>query len=274
MPELAEIETLKLYLKQHILRQKIVSYIQLRNNLRYELAKDLALNVNNAFIIDIRRRAKYLNIYLDNDKVLTYHLGMSGRLTLRPDNYYLQKHDHVVLGLANGKKLVFNDTRRFGMVYSCSTDALHQQAYLQKLGPEPLTNDFNVNYLSKKLCHNKSAIKLVLMNNQIVVGVGNIYAAESLFMAQINPLLPTYTITQSRIALLIDCIKKVLERAIEAGGTTLKDFVSGDNSPGYFQQQLHVYDRAGKPCYSCNTKIKKIKQSGRSTFFCPNCQKY
>jgi len=272
MPELAEIETLKLYLAEHIIGDKITNYTQRRNKLRYELIKDLASYLINATIIDITRRAKYLNIYLNNDYVLTYHLGMSGRITIQLENYQLQKHDHITIGLQSGKQLVFNDARRFGMVYISPSNQVNDQHYLKTLGVEPLEEEFNTEYLFKKLLSKKIAIKLALMDNKIVVGVGNIYAAESLFMAKINPLRPANTLTREEVYTLVSSIKQVLEKAIKAGGTTLRDFVGVDGKPGYFKQQLNVYGRIGLPCYICGHKIEKIKQSGRSTFFCPDCQ--
>lgn len=272
MPELAEIETLKLYLAERITGDKITNYIQRRNKLRYELAKDLPNYLINATIIDITRRAKYLNIYLDNDYVLTYHLGMSGRITIQTEDYQLQKHDHIIMGLQSGKQLVFNDARRFGMIYICSSKQMSNQQYFRTNGADPLEEGFDTKYLFQKLLSKKIAIKLALMDNKIVVGVGNIYAAESLFMAKINPLRASNTLTMEEISSLVGSIKQVLEKAIKAGGTTLKDFVGADGRPGYFKQELNVYDRIGLPCYICGHKIEKIKQSGRSTFFCPNCQ--
>ncbi len=272
MPELAEVETLKLYLKQHIIGDKITNYAQRRNKLRYELAKDLGNYLTNATIIDITRRAKYLNIYLDNDYMLTYHLGMSGRLTIQSENYQPQKHDHVTIELQSGKQLVFNDARRFGMVYISHNDQINNQPYLKILGVEPLDKEFDDTYLLEKLLSKKIAIKLALMDNKIVVGVGNIYAAESLFMAKINPLKPSNTLTKEEASYLVYAIKQVLEKAIKAGGTTLRDFVGANGKPGYFKQELNVYGRIGLPCYICSHKIEKIKQSGRSTFFCPHCQ--
>lgn len=273
MPELAEVETLKRYLYQNIVGEKIVLYNQFRNNLRYELDKNLAINIPSSTILDIKRRAKYINIFLSNKNILTYHLGMSGRITLQPDFYQKQKHDHVILSFESGKQLVFNDARRFGMVYICNEQEQTQQKYFAKMGMEPLTDEFNKNYLKEKICNKNSAIKLALMANEIVVGVGNIYAAESLFMAKINPFRAANTLTDEEIELLVNCVKQVLLKAIESGGTTLRDFVSGDSRPGYFSQELNVYGRHNMPCSVCSEPVQKIKQAGRSTFFCAVCQK-
>ncbi|MCF8494516.1 MAG: bifunctional DNA-formamidopyrimidine glycosylase/DNA-(apurinic or apyrimidinic site) lyase [Rickettsiaceae bacterium] len=272
MPELAEVETLKRYLVSHIIGDKITNYTQRRNSLRYELTKDLFNYLINTTIIDLTRRAKYLNIYLDNDYVLTFHLGMSGRITIQQENYHLQKHDHVIIEFQSGKQLVFNDARRFGMVYISPSNEVSNQHYFKALGVEPLGEKFDTEYLLKKLLNKKIAVKLAIMDNKIVVGVGNIYAAESLFRAQINPLTPSNTLTKEEVCSIVSSIKQVLEKAIQAGGTTLRDFVGPDGKPGYFKQELNVYGRQGLSCYICQYKIEKIKQSGRSTFFCPHCQ--
>ena len=272
MPELAEVETLMRYMQHHVTGEKIISFSQRRQNLRYMLDCDLK---NHALgqIIDVKRVAKFLVIELDNSNSLIFHLGMSGRLTLQSQDYALQKHDHIIIGFKSGSQLVFNDARRFGMVYSCKTDQLYAQKFLKSMGQEPLLEEFNTNYLTKNLASKKSPIKTAIMDNRIVVGVGNIYAAESLFAAKIHPEKPANQLSVLEITALIDSIKSVLEQAIRAGGTTLKDFVSGDSKPGYFKQELNVYDREGKPCYICKNPIVKIKQAGRSTFFCLNCQK-
>lgn len=272
MPELAEVETLMRYLKKNILDQEIVSFQKNRNNLRYELVSDLQKLTENSSIIDVQRRAKFLNIKLSNDNSLVVHLGMSGRLTVQPKDYQPQKHDHVLIGFASGSQLVFNDARRFGMIYGCASDEFNKQDFLKNMGVEPLTDEFNALYLEKQLRNKNTPIKTAIMDSRIVVGVGNIYAAESLFESRISPERIAAKVNKNEAAKLADAIKLVLTRAIQAGGTTLKDFVSGDNKPGYFKQELNVYDRAGMPCYSCKNPIKKIKQAGRSSFFCPKCQ--
>lgn len=272
MPELAEVETLMRYLKKNILNWEIVSFRKNRNNLRYVLAPELKKVIENNFIVDIQRRAKFLNIKLSNQNSIVVHLGMSGRLTFQAEGYKAEKHDHVQIGFADGSQLVFNDPRRFGMIYCCASDEFDQQNFLKNMGVEPLTDQFSASYLEKKLENKNTPIKIAIMDSRIVVGVGNIYAAESLFESRINPERIASMIDKGEIIKLVDAIKLVLTKAIEAGGTTLKDFVNGDNKPGYFKQELNVYDRAGKPCYSCESPIEKIKQAGRSSFFCPKCQ--
>jgi len=272
MPELAEVETLMLYLKKNILNQEIVSFQKNRNNLRYELSPELQELTENSTIIDIQRRAKFLNIKLSNKNSLIVHLGMSGRLTVQPKEYKIQKHDHIQIGFTSGKQLIFNDARRFGMIYSCPSNEFDNQVFLKNMSIEPLTDEFNASYLEQKLKNKNTPIKTAIMDSRIVVGVGNIYAAESLFTSGINPKRNAADLNSVEIARLVDAIKIVLIKAIKAGGTTLKDFVNGDNKPGYFKQELNVYDRAGMSCYSCQYTIEKIKQSGRSSFFCPKCQ--
>lgn len=272
MPELAEVETLMLYLKKNILGQEIVSFQKNRNNLRYELNPQLQELTENSVIIDIQRRAKFLNIKLSNKNSFIVHLGMSGRLTVQPKEYKIQKHDHIRISFASGKQLVFNDARRFGMVYSCLSNEFDRQYFLKNMGVEPLTDEFNTSYLVQKLKNKNTSIKTAIMDSRIVVGVGNIYAAESLFVSGIHPERIAGGLSSVEVAKLVSAIKMVLTKAIKAGGTTLRDFVNGDNKPGYFKQELNVYDRAGKPCYSCQNSIKKVKQSGRSSFFCPKCQ--
>lgn len=273
MPELAEIETLKLYLSEHIINDKIINYSQRRNKIRYELSTQLASLLSNATIIDIRRRAKYLKIYLSNDYVLIYHLGMSGRLTIEPNDHQLRKHDHIIVALHSGRKLVFNDARRFGMVYISHAAEINTQKYIASCGPEPFGEEFTCEYLSKKLANRNIAIKLAIMDNKIVVGVGNIYVAESLHLAKIHPLRPSNSLFEEEIRLLITSIQKVLKQAIAAGGTTLRDYVGADGEPGYFKQKLNVYGRGGLKCNFCGHVIEKIKQAGRASFFCSACQK-
>ncbi|MDG1436339.1 MAG: bifunctional DNA-formamidopyrimidine glycosylase/DNA-(apurinic or apyrimidinic site) lyase [Rickettsiaceae bacterium] len=274
MPELAEIETLKNYLGNHIVGEEIQLFISRRNNLRYIIdIKSIENHANSTKIIEVRRVAKFLVIELDSSYSLVFHLGMSGKLTKQGPDYKEIKHDHIIVDFKSKNKLVFNDARRFGMVYICKTAEMRQQKFLQNMGQEPLEDAFNAGYLSKQLSSRKAPIKNTIMDSKIVVGVGNIYAAESLFDAGIDPSRDSSTLNSEDIERLVGSIKKILKRAIKAGGTTLKDFVNGDNTPGYFQQELNVYDRFGQPCHICSNLIEKIKQAGRSTYFCPNCQK-
>jgi formamidopyrimidine-DNA glycosylase len=273
MPELPEVETLKCYLEQHISGKKINEIVVNRGNLRYPLSNDLTECCQNAVITSIKRVAKYIVMHLSNGYSLIIHLGMSGRFTVRAKDYNPIKHDHIIINLDDYSKVIFNDARRFGMIYCCKTKELYQQKFFKNLGPDPLTELFNIEYLQEHLKRRKIPIKNAIMDNKIVVGVGNIYACESLFKARINPLLLSNTLNYRQITALVLAIKEILQQAISAGGTTLKDFVSGDNKPGYFKQELQIYGRYKEKCYTCNSYIDKVTQSGRTSFFCPNCQK-
>jgi formamidopyrimidine-DNA glycosylase len=274
MPELAEVETLKNYLQKNIINEQIIDLKARREILRSPFnIKEMQQHVLAGKILKVTRVAKFLSLELDNHYSIIFHLGMSGRLTVKMSDYLLQKHDHIIINFKSQRQLVFNDARRFGMVYSCKTSKLHKQSFLKNMGQEPLENEFNATYLLQKLSSKKMPIKTAIMDSKIVVGVGNIYAAESLFLAKINPLKQARTLQNIEVDNLVYSIKQVLNKAIKAGGTTLKDFVSGDNKPGYFQQELNVYDRSGQACYICKHIIEKIKQAGRTTCFCPKCQK-
>jgi formamidopyrimidine-DNA glycosylase len=270
MPELPEVETLKRCLEQSILYTNITNFSKRRDTIRYQLSDSLESNVKFAKILTVRRRAKYLLIDLDNGYSVIVHLGMTGRFTLQNSEYNATKHDHVIFILDNSRQLVFNDYRRFGMIYTMLTSSIEQQ-FLQNLGVEPLSSDMSNKYLQQKLNRN-IPIKNLLMDNRIVVGVGNIYASESLFLARILPTRPGNKLSEQDIDNLISAIQDVLTKAISAGGTTLKDFVSGDSKPGYFQQELQVYARENQSCRRCKGIIRKIKQSGRSSFYCSICQ--
>ncbi|MDA9163673.1 bifunctional DNA-formamidopyrimidine glycosylase/DNA-(apurinic or apyrimidinic site) lyase [Rickettsiaceae bacterium] len=272
MPELAEIETSKNYLGPNIIGEEIKSYDQYRANLRYIIPSYVCEQASSGRVEDVTRRAKFLSIKLSNGCTVIFHLGMSGRLTVKERNYQTQKHDHIIISFKSGKKLVFNDARRFGMIYSCKSEELDAQEFLKNMGQEPLNDDFNTEYLISLLGNKTSPIKTALMDNRIVVGVGNIYAAESLFSAKIHPQRPAKSLTKIEVARIVASIKQVLEKAIKAGGTTLKDFVGGDSKPGYFKQELNVYGRANEKCHICMESIQKIQQAGRSSFFCPLCQ--
>lgn len=272
MPELPEVETLKNSLESKLIGLVIKKVEFKRDNLRYKLSADLADQIVNTNIINVRRRAKYLIIDFNNNHSLIVHLGMSGRFTLQPNNYEVKKYDHVVFNLSNNEKLIFNDTRRFGMIYSFRTELLEKD-FFANLALEPLSDSFELQYLKSKLMNKKVPIKNLLMDNRIVVGVGNIYASESLHLAKIHPDKFGKDLNDDEIKNLIAAVKNVLSKAIIAGGTTLKDFVNGDNKPGYFTQQLMIYARDGQECLSCSSSIIKTKHSGRSTFYCEICQK-
>ena len=271
MPELPEVETLKNSLKDKLIGLIIENVELKRDSLRYKLSQLLATEISNTNILDVRRRAKYLIIDLSNGYSLIVHLGMSGRLTLQSVNYKTQKHDHVIFDLNNCEKLIFNDTRRFGMVYSFKTNFLEKE-FFNNLGIEPLSDLLTHGYLKNKLKVRKIPIKNLIMDNKIIVGVGNIYASESLHLARIHPDKLGTDLRDDQIENLIKSIREVLTKAITAGGTTVKYFVNGNNKPGYFTQQLTVYGREGQSCLSCSSAIIKTEHSSRSTFYCKTCQ--
>jgi len=216
------------------------------------------------------RRAKYLLLPTDRTTLIC-HLGMSGNLCLVPKDKPPLKHSHVDLELESGYILRYTDPRRFGLLVL--SDNPYQHKLLAHLGVEPLTADFNGDYLHQICKKRTMAIKNLLMTNQIVVGIGNIYASESLFMANIAPLRAANTLTLKECTKLVQAVKFILNEAIKVGGTTLRDFVSGDGKPGYFVQQLAVYGRGGKPCLKCTSILQEVKIGGRSSVFCPKCQK-
>lgn len=269
MPELPEVETSRLgilpYLKNHIIQQLDIR----QQKLRWVIDDDIHL-AKGQRILDVKRRAKYILIQLENGWIVI-HLGMSGSLRILSEHKPADKHDHVDLILNNGTILRYTDPRRFGAWLW--TPFLEWLPQLQHLGPEPLSDDFNAKYLYKLAQHKKVPIKTIIMDNHIVVGVGNIYASESLFMAKILPTRLTNTITLREIKLLVQAIKTVLTKSIEQGGTTLRDFAQSDGKPGYFAQQLHVYGRAEQPCLICGMLIKSQKIGQRNTFYCEHCQK-
>lgn len=270
MPELPEIETIRRGLLPHLRHKKIISIIIRNYKLRWPIDAKIIDDLLNQTINNITRRGKYLLFHLDTG-ILMIHLGMSGRLRLLPSNFPIEKHDHVDFILENNLCLRFNDPRRFGSIFYFE-NGHEQHPLLNKLGIEPLEQEFNGNYLFEKSRHKKVAVKLFIMNSHIVTGVGNIYANEALFAAKINPKKSAGKITLAQYNILAKKIKKVLQTAISAGGTTLKDFVSSEGKPGYFSQQLKVYDRGGKECLNCGTQLKEIRLGQRQTVYCTKCQ--
>ena len=268
MPELPEVETTKRGLESLIVNQVVEHATLYRDNLRWDMPKHLVTTLANQSIVDINRRGKYLLIKFDVG-TLIIHLGMSGSIKVVSSDTPLKKHDHFELILANDTVMRLNDPRRFGSVLF-STDGTH--ALLDNLGIEPLENDFDETYLYIRSRKKQQNIKAFIMDSKVVVGVGNIYACESLYQAGINPERKASSVSKKRYALLTQCIKTILTQAIKAGGTTLQDFSQVDGSPGYFAQTLSVYGCEGKPCTICNGKISRIIQNQRSTFYCKQCQ--
>ena len=269
MPELPEVETSRRGILPYLKGQTIEQIIVRNPKLRWPIDETIN-NTQGQVIVDVKRRAKYLLLQLTHDWIVI-HLGMSGSLRILETNQPPGKHDHVDLVLVNGVRLRYTDPRRFGAwLWTYSIEELTQ---LKRLGPEPLTDDFSANYLFEKANHRKIPIKSWIMDNHIVVGVGNIYASESLFLAKINPNRKVSSLTLVECERLVTAIKLVLTKSIEQGGTTLKDFVQSDGKPGYFVQNLQVYGREGEQCLICQSNIKSNRIGQRNTFYCENCQK-
>jgi formamidopyrimidine-DNA glycosylase len=269
MPELPEVEVCRLGISPHIISQEVTEVIIRNASLRWPIPDEVR-SVVGLHVLNVERRAKYLLIRFSTGTLLL-HLGMSGTIRVIEQNTPVAKHDHFDLAFQHGKVLRLNDPRRFGAVLWLANDE-DELGLLTKLGPEPLSDDFTHGYLFSKARKRKVPIKTFLMNNHVVVGVGNIYANEALFQAGILPTAKACDINEERLDRLTDIIKQVLSAAIIQGGTTLKDFTQADGRPGYFAQSLMVYGRAGQPCLNCQTKLDEIRQSNRSSVFCPNCQ--
>jgi formamidopyrimidine-DNA glycosylase len=271
MPELPEVETVRLGLVDKLTNRRISKIIFHCNQLRYPIDNQWKKMLAGQQIVQLSRRGKYLLFHFKQGGCI-WHLGMSGSLCLVNRNYRRIKHDHIDIHFDNGKRLIYNDPRRFGL-FLVSNKTPEQHSLLQHLGPEPLTDHFNHHYLAHALKGKKSCIKQAIMDNRVVVGVGNIYASESLFRANISPLQAAYQLSDKQCKALVEAVKITLEKAINAGGSSLKDFVNSEGKPGYFQQQLFVYNRTEEACYWCESPIVKVTLSGRSTFYCPSCQR-
>ena len=268
MPELPEVETTKNGLAK-LLTGKVITKVEIRNsNLRWKVDQSIKSNINKQQIRSFSRRGKYILFNFDKGHLMI-HLGMSGKINIVDINEPLKKHDHFLLHF-NKEAMIFNDPRRFGSIFYLEN---LDHKLLNSLGVEPLEDSFHENYLFEKSRNKTQNVKAFIMDSKIVVGVGNIYACESLFLTGINPKTKTNKISKQRYIYLTENIKKVLTKAIKAGGTTLQDFAKVDGKPGYFSQELAVYGRENENCYNCNGKIRRIVQNQRSTFYCPKCQK-
>lgn len=273
MPELPEVENLTRQLKSTIESHIIINVKILFGKLRSIIPINLANKTIGAKIINLRRRAKYIILNLDNDYSIVIHLGMTGRVNIQRGFYEIQKHDHLIMTLSNDMTLIYNDPRRFGLIELIKTNDLELHRLFAHLAIEPLEDNFNASYLLNKIKNKASSIKNAIMDNRIIVGVGNIYASEALFVSHIRPDRIASSIKPKEAELLVKAIKEILQKAIKAGGSSIRDFVNIDNQKGGFQNLFSVYGRASLPCYGCGSIIQKIIQSGRSSFFCPSCQK-
>lgn len=269
MPELPEVETTRRGLAPHLVGRRVERLVVRQARLRWPIAAELRERLPGQRLDDIERRAKYLLVHTEAGSALL-HLGMSGSLRVLPEATPPGLHDHVDWRLDSGQVLRYTDPRRFGCQLWQNPGEVH--ALLAGLGPEPLSNAFDGDYLWQVSRGRKCAVKLLLMDQKIVVGVGNIYAAEALFAAGIHPARAAGQVSRARYRVLADAVKRILAYAIRRGGTTLRDFISPDGLPGYFEQELYVYGRTGEPCKTCATPIKAVTLGQRSTFFCPHCQ--
>lgn len=279
MPELPEVETVRRGLVPKLVGRRIVRLVQRRRDLRVPMPAKFAQRVEGHTVLAIDRRAKYLLLRLDDGNTLIVHLGMSGRMTLHDAasaaEHPFERHDHVVIDTDEGWQVRFNDARRFGLMLLVADAAVAKHRLFKGLGPEPLDASFDGAALASRLKGRKTPIKAALLDQKTLVGVGNIYACEALFLAGISPRRSAHTVQGERAERLAAAIKEVLLRSIDDGGSTLRDHVQPGGELGYFQTRFKVYDRTGALCPTrdCGGTVRRLVQSGRSTFYCARCQR-
>lgn len=283
MPELPEVETVRRGLAPVMEGQEIARAQVNRPDLRWPFPDRMAERLTGARVNRLWRRSKYILADLSTGESLLIHLGMSGRMLVSGDplgrfvheHAAPQKHDHVVLDMAQGARITFNDPRRFGAMDLLVTEAADRHPLLAVLGPEPLGNEFSESYLIAALKGRKTPIKSALLDQKNIAGLGNIYVCEALFRTGIHPARKVNQISEVRLAGLVPVVREVLQDAIAAGGSSLRDFRQADGELGYFQHSFDVYGREGQPCRSegCTDTVRRIVQSGRSSFYCPTCQR-
>jgi formamidopyrimidine-DNA glycosylase len=274
MPELPEVEVLRRSLEPHLVGD-VIERVEVRNPAMREPVDPARLRraTQGREVLALRRRSKYLLIDLQGGKTLVVHLGMSGRLTLAPGETPPELHEHVAFRLRSGRRLRLRDPRRFGLVFAVSTAELAADPHFAHLGVEPLEPGFSGEVLARAATGRRGPVKAFLMDAGVVVGVGNIYASETLHRAGVHPARLVSRISRARWERVADSAMAVLRQAIAEGGTTLNDFADGEGRSGYFQVSLAVYDREGEPCHACGRPVRRIVQSNRSTFYCPGCQR-
>ena len=271
MPELPEVETVMRGLAPVWQGQRFTQVVAHRPDLRRPLPQDLGQRLTGAVVTGLSRRAKYGLVETDRGDTLIIHLGMSGRMRVDPESR--ARHDHVVFATANGRVVAFNDARRFGSLDLVPTESAAAHPLLAGIGPEPLGPDFGVALLARAFADRLAPAKALLLDQRLIAGLGNIYVCEALFRAGIHPETPGGQVPTARLKRLAAAIPVVLEDAIAAGGSTLRDHAAPDGTLGYFQKDFAVYGREGQGCGTCGTVIARIVQSGRSSFFCPRCQR-
>ena len=283
MPELPEVETVRRGLAPAMEGAVITRARVNRPDLRWPFPEGMAGRLTGQRVLGLRRRSKYILVDLESKETLLIHLGMSGRMLVSGDplgqfvhdHPAPEKHDHVVFDMSNGARVTFNDPRRFGAMDMFPTQGAMSHPLLASIGPEPLGNAFDEEYLWNALSTRRTPMKSALLDQKTIAGLGNIYVCEALFRAKIHPKRPAHRVSKSRISKLVPIIRNVLNDAIDAGGSSLRDFKQADGELGYFQHSFDVYGREGEPCRNsdCTSKIRRMVQSGRSTFYCPNCQR-
>ena len=271
MPELPEVETTVRGLARYLDGERLSRVETRRADLRRPFPPDLVQVLTGATVTSLGRRAKYGLVHTDRGQTMVFHLGMSGRWRIEPDE--IGKHDHLVLETGSGHTLALCDPRRFGSVDLVETDRLEAWPPFAAMGPEPLGDDLTAPYLKQALSGRSAAIKLMLLDQRIVAGLGNIYVCEALFRAGISPIKAAGKVSAAALERLVPEIRSVLREAIEAGGSTLRDYAQPDGELGYFSKRFDVYDREGQSCVRCGAPIKRIVQGGRSTWHCAKCQK-
>ncbi len=277
MPELPEVETVARGLAPHLEGVRIKSVALRRKDLRIPFPRGFAKTLEGTRVAQVGRRAKYMLWHLENDTVVIVHLGMSGKFTIleKSDQSPADgKHDHVVITTEKGTRLVYTDHRRFGLMTLVKAGDLETHPYFAQMGPEPLGNEFNAPDLSARLKAKKAPIKAALLDQRVVAGLGNIYVCEALWRSCISPKRLGSSVAGKRAERLVPAVKDIIAEAIEAGGSTLRDFAHADGELGYFQHRFDVYGREGEPCSRDDGgTIHRLVQSGRSTFYCPKCQR-
>lgn len=283
MPELPEVETVRRGLLPVMEGRLILSAQVNRPDLRWPFPVNMADRLTGKQVLALRRRSKYILADLSSGETLLIHLGMSGRMLIsgqmlgeyHHDHPAPAKHDHVVLDMEGGARVTFNDARRFGAMDLLPTATAESHPLLASIGPEPLGNGFNESYLEATLKNRATPIKSALLDQQMVAGLGNIYVCETLYRARISPQTKAGALTATQVRGLVPIIRQVLTEAIEAGGSSLRDYRQADGELGYFQHAFQVYGREGQPCQTpgCGSEIARIVQSGRSSFYCPTCQR-
>ena len=271
MPELPEVETTRRGIEPLVAGRTITAVSVRETRLRQPVPADLARVLTGQVLTTVERRAKYL-LFRFADGTLIVHLGMSGSLRIVPPSTPFRKHDHIEITFAGDRRLRFHDPRRFGLMI-WAPPAIEDHALIAHLGPEPWDDAFDADYLHRGARQRRAAVKNYIMDGRIVVGVGNIYASEALYRAQVHPKRAAGRVSRERYRRIVAAIRDVLAEAIEVGGTTLRDFVNSDGEPGYFRLRLNVYGRGGEPCPGCGGAIRQAVIGQRSSFYCPRCQR-